>query len=264
MTNVQRDNEQAEQQEKALHIHEEMAADSAKPDEAPQPDQSGNKNRLALDETPKEAPAEAAAPQAAEKAPETAPAPKEEAAAPQAPEAAHAGKVVELERDLYRGKEKPLDEKIRRLEDRPETRRSRPAREERVAAPRSGRREDRMRHRSRQSLREAWEDPDAQTAIKVLLAIVGVVILGREISVFLQLLSNWWALLILAPGIWALEKGYAPFRETGKLPRLSRQWFVAGFVGTLVGLVGLFDMWYLLPLWIILSGAAIWWANKKR
>jgi hypothetical protein len=269
MTNYQHDDEQAKQQNEELHLHDELTAESAAQDQPSEPRQGA---RLALEETAKDLPlsdAEERARIGLEDTARDAPVELESLVRPEqpdkAPEPALKEEIkpeikeesVELERDLYRGTtrpaEKPLDEKIRRLEDRPAPARS---------TPRTQRRDDRYRRQGRAP--EQWGSEQTKAIGYVVLAVIGVIVLGREVGVIFEMLRNWWALLILVPGIWALDKGYTPYRLTGRLPQVARQWLVGGFIGTLVGLVGLFNLGYLMPLWIILSGLMIWWVNKNR
>ncbi len=110
------------------------------------------------------------------------------------------------------------------------------------------------------------ENPQARSIGALVLIVLGVLFFLGEFDVF-DLSGNWWAIFILAPGLYLLWRAYQTYSETGVLAGQAASQVGGGAVLTIIGLIFLLDLdwgrfW---PLILIVVGvAALLGAGRGR
>lgn len=110
------------------------------------------------------------------------------------------------------------------------------------------------------------ENPPARLVGALVLIALGVLFFLSEFDV-LDLSGNWWAIFILAPGLYLLWRAYQTYSETGALAGQVASQAGGGAVLLVIGLIFLFDLdwgrfW---PLILIVVGvAALLGAGRGR
>jgi uncharacterized membrane protein len=90
------------------------------------------------------------------------------------------------------------------------------------------------------------------------LIVLGLVVMARNLGY--AIIGNWWALLILLPGVAALANAYTGYRDAGyKLTRRARGSLMGGLILVFIAASLLFDLRWgnLWPMLLIMGGIAI-------